>query len=645
MCRSRPSALLAASALTLTSCGGGGSGAGNTSGGGATPTPPPAGALYSVPTEASLSASEVGTIIAQAAAQANAQGSSATIAVVDRVGNVLGVFAMPGAPATAEIPDAPNGNNVDAQGLIIPAAAAAIAKAITGAYLSSSGNAFSSRTASMIVQEHFPPAPSTTGLESGPLFGVQFSQLPCSDLSARASDGMIGPQRSPLGLAADPGGFPLYKNGVVVGGVGVLADGIYGFDPNVLDTDSDVDEQIALAGTVGFESPVSIRADRIFVDGTSLRFSDVVYGSLADVNGASFAGTAGALIAVTSYFDGAALRAGTAYGSEASGIRAATTTEFANQDAFVLSNGAGSNRFPIRAGTDAADVAALTSGEARVILEEAFEIMSRARAQIRQPLDSRAQVTISLVDTRGEILGIVRSPDAPIFGIDVSLQKARTANLFSAPFAAAELQVASGEVPQFVDRLRTFLNDPNALTGQFAFADRSGGNLSRPYFPDGEVGQPPGPLSRPIEQFNPFSTGLQSALIVGNLAQHLGFVTGASASDTPRFCTSLPEVTPDHTRIANGIQIFPGSVPIYRGGQLVGGIGVSGDGIDQDDMISFLGLHNAGQRVGGIGNAAPEIRADRIEVNVSGRLVRLRYVNCPFAPFLDSAENNVCEGL
>ena len=633
-------------AIVLASCGGGGSN-GNGSGGTPTPTPspPPAGSLYSVPAPEALSANDVGIVIARAAAQANAQGNAATIAVVDRVGNVLAVFAMPGAGSVATIPDAPNGSNLDAQGLTVPAAAAAIAKAITGAYLSSGGNAFSTRTASMIVQEHFPPAPSTAGLESGPLFGVQFSQLPCSDLAARASDGLIGPKRSPLGLAADPGGFPLYKNGVVVGGIGVIADGTYGFDPNVLDTDTDRDEAIALAGTVVFEAPASLRADRIFVDGTSLRYSDATYSSLADVSGASFVATPGSLVAVSGYFNGAALGSGTVYGTEASGVRPASIAEFANRDAFVLSNGAGSNRYPVRAGTDGADVAGpISANEARAILEEAFAIMSRARAQIRQPLDSRAQVTISLVDTRGEVLGIVRSPDAPIFGIDVSLQKARTANLFSAPFAASELGAASGEVPSFVGLVRTFLNDPNALTGQFAFADRSGGNLSRPYFPDGEVGQPNGPFSRPIDQFNPFSTGLQSALVVGNLAQHLGFVTGALANDTPRFCTSLPQVTPGHTRIANGIQIFPGSVPVYRGNVLVGGIGVSGDGIDQDDMISFLGLHNAGQKVGGIGNAPQAIRADRIVVSVGGRQVRLRYVNCPFAPFLDSNQNNVCGG-
>ncbi len=650
-------AALSALAL-LASCGGDDSGTGSAGGssgggssGGSSGTPI---ADYTAPALESLTAQDVGKIVAQAAAQADASGNPATIAVVDRVGNVLAVFAMTGAPATAKIPDAPNGDNIDVQGLTVPAAGAAIAKAITGAYLSSGGNAFSSRTASMIVQPHFPPAPTTVGLESGPLFGVQFSQLPCSDLSSRfkaiGSDALIGPKRSPLGLAADPGGFPLYKNGVLVGGIGVLADGNYSLDPNVLDTDTDIDEMIALAGTVGFEAPSDIRADRIYVDGTQLRFSDAVYSGLFDVSGATYAQTApalGQLVAVTGYFGGGGLVAGTAYGSESSGIRASTAGEFSDRDAFVLTNGSGSNRFPIRAGTDGAEVSEpITADEARAILEEAFQVMTRARAQIRQPLDSRAQVSISLVDTRGQVLGIVRSPDAPIFGTDVSLQKARTANFFSSRYAASQLSGdPSADVKAFVGKVRTFLDNPNALTGTHAFADRSGGNLSRPYFPDGEVGNPPGPLSRPIAQFNPFSTGLQSALVLQNLGQHLAYVTGASATDTPHRCTFIPEVAPQQNRLQNGIQIFPGSVPVYRGDTLVGGIGVSGDGIDQDDMISFLGTHNAGQRVGGIGNARPEIRADRIVVNVNGAMVRLRYVSCPFAPFLDTNDQNVCEGL
>jgi uncharacterized protein GlcG (DUF336 family) len=273
--------------------------------------------------------------------------------------------------------------------------------------------------------------------------------------------------------------------------------------------------------------------------------------------------------------------------------------------------------------------------------------MSRARAQIRRPLDSQAQVTISLVDTSGAVLGIVRSPDAPVFGIDVSLQKARTANFFSHPQAGADLSAnASADVRGFVTATRSFLNDPAALTGTVGYANRSVGNLARPHFPDGEVGRPQGPLSRPIAQFNPFSTGLQSALIIGNVGQHVGFLSGALVSDTPARCTTLPDVSAGQNRLQNGLQIFPGAVPLYRGTRLIGAIGVSGDGIDQDDMISFLGAHNGGARSGVVGNAPVASRADNVVVTLTdGRTVRLRYVGCPFAPFLDTATQNVCQGL
>ena len=325
---------IAAAALLLSACGGGASSAGSSasssstngsggssggSGSGAAVTP-----AFAAPALESLTTTDVERVIAQSAAQASSDGKPAVIAVVDRLGNVLALFRMTGAPAAALFPSAPDGSNSDAQGLSVQGEAAAVAKAITGAYLSSSGNAFSSRTASMIVQTHFPPAPSTVGLESGPLYGVQFSQLPCSDLAARyasiGSDVLIGPKRSPLGLAADPGGFPLYKNGVLVGGVGVIGDGIYGFDANVLDIDTDTDERAALAGTIGFEAPAAIRADQITVDGTSLRYSDAAYASLASVSGASYAATnpgKGTLVALTGYTGAPGIRAGTAYGSEA----------------------------------------------------------------------------------------------------------------------------------------------------------------------------------------------------------------------------------------------------------------------------------------------------------------------------------------
>ncbi len=656
----RSASIITIASLLLASCGGGGT---SSAAGPAvpSPTPTPTGARYAIPAAEALTTTDVEKIVTQAVAEATARGIKAVIVVVDRPGNVLAVYRMTNARASVQVAPAPNGINHDAQAEAIPTTAAAIAKAITGAYLSSGGNAFSSRTASMIVQQHFPPAPVAAGLESGPLYGVQFSQLPCSDLSARYAEGnigtgpFVGPKRSPLGLAADPGGFPLYKNGVLVGGVGVMSDAIYDFDRDITDIEIDADEYAALAATRGFEAPVEIRADRIPVDGTTLRYSDARYEDILSTTIPTFAsinGTAvGQLIQVRGYFGFPApvIQAGTAYGTEASGLRLATAAEFSRSDAMVLTNGAGTPRYPIRGGTDGFAVNALTAAEARTILEEAFTVMARARGQIRRPLDSQAQVTISVVDTLGQVLGIVRAPDAPVFGIDVSLQKARTAAFFSNAAAAGDLAAATTtpEVPTYVGKVRTFLNDPTALTGQTAFSDRANGNLHRPYFPDGEVGRPAGPLSRSIEEFNPFSTGLQSTAIFKDIKDHLFFVFNVSPTDVKQYCTYMPQVLPNQTRVSNGFQIFPGSVPIYRGNQLVGGIGISGDGIDQDDMISFLGLANAGGRLNhSIDNAPPAKRADNVLVKLpDGREVRLRYVNCPFAPFLDSSANNVCQGL
>jgi uncharacterized protein GlcG (DUF336 family) len=622
-----------------------------------------------VPGQEALTSADVQKILAQTIEEATARNKPAVISVVDRVGNVLAVFAMNGAPTTLRAATTHRTvTPTDIEGLVVPGnaaanplTAAAIAKAVTGAYLSSSGNAFSTRTASFIVQEHYPAG--NNQLPGGPLFGVQFSQLPCSDLNQRfqpagGTGAFIGPKRSPLGLAADPGGFPLYKNGVVVGGIGVMSDGLYGYDPNIDDFDSDDDEFIALAGTVGFDAPEAIRANNIQAV-VQLRYSDATTAGFKSnpANARAFSAlnnSTGVLAPVGGYYAGptAGVLGGNAYGSEASGYRAATASERSsgntidNVDAFILTDGSGNNRYPLRAGTDGARVSnPLTQAEVKAVLEEAFKIMSRARAQIRKPLDSPAQVTISVIDTDGSVLGLARSPDAPIFGTDVSLQKARTVAFFSGPNAASDLLGdPSADVQGFVAKTRTFFNDPAALTGKNAFAARSIGNIARPFFPDGEVAQPNGPLSRPFGQWSPFSTGLQSALIVTNVIQNVTFALGATQTDTRQRCTFLPDIPGKaQNRLQNGIQIFPGGVPIYRGNTLVGAIGISGDGIDQDDMISFLGLYNGGQRVGSVGHAPAAIRADTLVVNV-GAGVRLRYVNCPFAPFLDTSEQVVCDG-
>ncbi|HFB55113.1 MAG TPA: hypothetical protein ENJ46_04240 [Hellea balneolensis] len=651
--------------LAVSACGGGGGGSSTTAPATPPPPPPPApSGVYAQPNAENLSASDVETIIAQAVEEANARNLPSVISVTDRVGNVLAVFRMTGTRVDTTI-RAGQSVNTGLQGVRVPHELASISKALTGAYLSSGGNAFSTRTASMIIQQHFPPSANTVGLESGPLFGVQFSQLPCSDFSERAAGGnTLGPKRAPLGISADPGGLPLYKNGVLVGGIGVSGDEDYGFDPEVTDIDAHDEELIAIAGTFGFAAPVSIRADHITVDGTSLRFTDQDESDLvsAPASARTFSqinGALGALVTVNGYYGNGTpvALAGQTYKFESSGIRPSTRAEYANPDIFVMTDGGGNNRFPPRAGTDGADIAQpLTQNEVRTILQEAFDVMSHSRGQIRRPLESRAQVSISVVDTHGSILGIVRAPDAPIFGTDVSLQKARTATFFSGASAATDL-AGTLRAPAFgggvnpkvsgrVAQVRTFLGDANALTGTHAFADRSGGNLSRPYFPDGEVGTANGPLSVPIAQFSPFANGLQEELIEDNILVHVGFVVNNAPAnqDTPRRCSFVPDVVAGQNRLQNGMQIFPGSVPIYRNGILIGGVGVSGDGIDQDDMISFLGVHNAGVTLGTLGNADPAIRADNIIVPVNGEDIRLRFVSCPFAPFLDTNEQNVCQG-
>jgi len=633
-----------------------------------------------------LTQADVQLVISQAVAEAKARGVNATIAVVDRVGNVLGVYRM-GDRATRgvliatsvdasgkatlssglegiKLPDPNLPVNIDDQ--------AAIAKAITGAYLSSEGNAFTSRTASQIVQEHFNVQESHTA--SGPLFGVQFSQLACSDFISPndVAAPTPGPHNSPLGLSADPGGFPLYKAGTPVGGVGVIADGLYSLDKDIAAPDSNYDDEaIALAGTYSFAAPVDRRADRITAGGVTLRFSDVDFSQLrTDPASApafsSLTAATGGLVAVTGYSDGL-VHTGTAFDQPASGIRADASGDFTAQNGYIFVDGANNPLHPPMPGTDGAN--ALTAAEVRQILQAALGIANKARAQIRRPDGAPAQVTISVVDTNGVNLGMVRTADAPMFGADVSLQKARSATFMSTASAAAYLQalpsanyivfplnnpvapltVTPVSLGGYASAAQTFFGMPSLLTdGGVAFTDRAIGNLARPFFPDGIDGEPNGPFSKPAGQWSVFSTGLQLDLSINAILQHvLSVATAGGVADVGNNCvgvSSTPNLVftqtlPGDKRLANGLQIFPGGSPIYRNGVLVGGIGVSGDGVDQDDMIGFLGLAQASQSLGGSVQEAPAaIRSDQF----SPQGTRLRYVQCPQSPFIDSNQENVC---
>ena len=627
------------------SCGGGG-------GGNFTPAVAtnPAGPT-SAGTNPNLTEADVNNVMLQAINEANARGKPATIAVVDRVGNVLSLAQMAGAPTSATITSMRGITNSGLEGVALPTTLGAISKALTAAYLSSNGNAFTTRTANQIIQEHFNPGVANT--PGGPLFGVQFSQLACSDFntmaSAAAGSVNAGPHRSPAGFAADSGGLPLYKNGVLAGGIGVISEATYSFDPNIFDIDTDADELIAIAGGTGFEPPADIIASNIAVNGLTLRYTDASSAQLATAVSASGSFTP---VTVAGYFAGPApghtAIAGLTYGSAdgASGIAPDGTFgpvlyPGATSPVFVFTDGAGHVRFPPTAGRVPTGGNAITAAEAQGLIVSSLNVAFSARAGIRVPTNSFAQVTVTIVDLDGNVLAQARTPDAPVFGADVSRQKARSAVFFSRTDAAAKITAISAPASTDPGTFADYIQRAQALIGSTVFADGTAwsevaiGDISRPFYPDGINSNPPGPLSLRFPRWSVFSTGLQTDLVSSDI---LAGTTGAPAPAAGCANISgagLPPVSGGKTQLANGLQIFSGGTPIYRGNTLVGGIGVSGDGIQQDSMVAFLGIQNG---PGTLNNAPPSIRADQLAPGG----VHLRFVNCPAAPFLTSSVQSPC---
>ena len=308
---------------------------------------------FAVKGQTSLTVSDVRTVIAQAVSTAVSLNQKVTVAVTDQEGNLLGVFVMTGANSTTLIRSVGTSGQ-GLENLSVPATAAAHSKAGTAGIFSSGGNAFTTRTASFIIQEHFPPG--IDNRPGGPLYGVQFSTLPCSDVAIAGL---------PLGLSGDAGGIPLYKNGVAVGGVGVEGDGLYTVDRIPTDNDQPFEEIIAVAASRGFESPAQIRADNILVEGIRLPFANV----------------ANPPVVTTIPF-------GSLPGTVVSTIIAAPPSDFVPATLNGIS-GQMSSRYPTIAG------ATISAAEVRQILGDAAQMANITRAAIRQPIGSNARVTMS----------------------------------------------------------------------------------------------------------------------------------------------------------------------------------------------------------------------------------------------------------
>jgi len=260
-------------------------------------------------------------------------------------------------------------------------------------------------------------------------------------------------------------------------------------------------------------------------------------------------------------------------------------------------------------------------------------------------------VTVAVVDLDGNVLGVLRSADAPMFGYDVAVQKARTAAFFSRADAGAELREVDTELlPAFIEALfgaanptpfGTYADAAAALgimlDGSVAIADRTGGFLARQALPDNIPGAQPGPFSAILsgDRTSIFNTGLQTSLALPRIAEFLiafndeRTINGEAAALAAFVNLTLgigvgaaPGALPGNS-LNSGMQIFAGSVPLYENGVLVGAIGVSGDGIEQDDYVAFAGATGF-QQFGDVN------RAD--EIVILGNL-RLPYIKLPRSPF------------
>lgn len=303
---------------------------------------------------------------------------------------------------------------------------------------------------------------------------------------------------------------------------------------------------------------------------------------------------------------------------------------------------------------DSSTPGGLTADAVDKIITDGIAEANRTRAAIRLNIDDGFRpgvptgMVLAVTDTTGELLGLHRMPDATIFSIDVSIAKARN-TAYYADATAGVLQDADrvdfngdgvfGEVSTSLagpsgdtlpvgtaisNRTVRFLVEPRYPTGielsngvdqglvndpNLELCDQKPG-LCEQVAPQsilrtaginpttGENLDNNNPLSRSVyADPSTFSVLAFEAFTPSRNFRDLGDATvvinGSAANPADRTAEPLAN--------QNGIVFFPGSSPLYLDNdpsQMVGGFGVSGDGVDQDDIVTFAGQASAAPPAG-----------------------------------------------
>ena len=624
--------------------------------------------------DAQLSADEVTQLLKRASEASPSE--NAIIAVVDRNGNILGVRVEQGVLDT-----------IKDQKTLAFAIDGAISKARTAAFFSNDATAVTSRTvetlsATTILQREVeanpnadPANPNSTtqgpgfvapigigghfpaGIEFTPpvdLFNIESSNrdstvvagtdrfnidpanVPAGNamttpISWGTEAGIAGATQN-RGIATLPGGIPIYRdpnhNGVgatLIGGIGVFFPGEdgyatheQGFVPDQgqttfdrMNTTLELEAEAIAFAAVGGSPEANLVIGNLGPDNVKpLENVDVLFENIT---------LKGILLPVAGSTAG--LRGLRDVVSQFAPILGTGTNSGADQ---VLSNGMTS-----RAGQAApsgwlvtphlSPDSALTIDDMNQIINNGIAAANRVRATLRvQPNEITGQqdvrMTFAISDSKGNILAMYRMDDGTVFSEDVAVAKARNVAYYNDPTQL-----------QSVDQVNLQTGSPEKVAAGTSFTNRTFRFLAEPRYPAGIDGSVP-----PEAQFSILNDAA-TAGIDPETGENLGAAAPVSAFTTVMGHDVFNPGTNFHDTSSpsanqNGIIFFPGSTSIYKNGKIVGGLGVSGDGVNQDDVVTFLAAQGYLPQTTTTPNAPP---ADNVAVDG----VRLPYINFTRNPF------------